>query len=409
MNYSQTLDYIHSLVKFTKDLSFHSIKKVLNNLSNPQDGLKIIHIAGTNGKGSTAVMLQSALTVSGKKTGLYISPFVVEFCERIQIDGNYITQDDLIYYVNQVKSASFDQGIELSEFEFITCIALKYFCDMKCDIIVLETGLGGRLDATNVISKPLFSVITKIDIDHAEILGDTVEKIACEKCGIIKDNSTVITTENQYESVKKIIEQYSNKRNCKLLYNNYSNISEKEITIQGNSFKLNEKDYITALIGEHQFDNSATAIRVLSELGLSYEDIYIGLKKAKLSARIEVVSEKPLVILDGSHNENGISALIKTLDLLNIRDFNTVLCIMKDKKVERSLSKIIAKADSVFVTELLDNHRCMSSEKLKDICQNFNTNVTEIKIENINNFISKEKPTVIFGSLYLASEVKKYL
>ena len=152
MEYNEALKFIHSLHKFKKDQSFNSIKQVLHNLGDPQDKLKFVHIAGTNGKGSVSTMIAAALISSGKKTGLYISPFVIEFCERIQINNNFISHSDLIRYVLKVKKASFDFGVELSEFEFITCIAFCFYYDNNCDVVVLETGLGGRLDATNVIS-----------------------------------------------------------------------------------------------------------------------------------------------------------------------------------------------------------------------------------------------------------------
>lgn len=408
MEYNEALKFIHSLHKFKKDQSFNSIKQVLHNLGNPQDKLKFVHIAGTNGKGSVSAMIAAALISSGKKTGLYISPFVIEFCERIQINNNFISHSDLIRYVLKVKKASFDFGVELSEFEFITCIAFCFYYDNNCDVVVLETGLGGRLDATNVISSPLLSVITHIDIDHSDILGDTVEKIAVEKCGIIKPDTAVVTTENQYRSVKRIISETAEKNNSQLIFNNLSSVSNKRVALNGNSFRYNGIEYKTRLIGRHQFDNAMLAVTALNILGVQQKYILSGLKNAYQPARVEVIGVNPTVILDGSHNENGISALVDTLRELKIERFNSVICMMKDKQVERSLKNILPLSNEVFVTELPDNPRCLSAPQLAEICKKYNKNVRQISVSDVLSVAKSELPTVIFGSLYLSGEIKKY-
>lgn len=408
MEYNEALKFIHSLHKFKKDQSFNSIKQVLHNLGNPQDKLKFVHIAGTNGKGSVSAMIAAALISSGKKTGLYISPFVIEFCERIQINNNFISHSDLIRYVLKVKKASLDFGVELSEFEFITCIAFCFYYDNNCDVVVLETGLGGRLDATNVISSSLLSVITHIDIDHSEILGDTVEKIAAEKCGIIKHDTAVVTTENQYRSVKRIISETADKNNSQLIFNNLSSVSNKRVALNGNSFRYNGIEYKTRLIGRHQFDNAMLAVTALNILGVQQKYILSGLKNAYQPARVEVIGVNPTVILDGSHNENGISALVDTLRELKIERFNSVICMMKDKQVERSLKNILPLSNEVFVTELPDNPRCLSAPQLAEICKKYNKNVRQISVSDVLSVAKSELPTVIFGSLYLSGEIKKY-
>ena len=408
MEYNEALKFIHSLHKFKKDQSFNSIKQVLHNLGNPQDKLKFVHIAGTNGKGSVSAMIAAALISSGKKTGLYISPFVIEFCERIQINNNFISHSDLIRYLLKVKKASFDFGVELSEFEFITCIAFCFYYDNNCDVVVLETGLGGRLDATNVISSPLLSVITHIDIDHSEILGDTVEKIAAEKCGIIKHDTAVVTTENQYRSVKRIISETADKNNSQLIFNNLSSVSNKRVALNGNSFRYNGIEYKTRLIGRHQFDNAMLAVTALNILGVQQKYILSGLKNAYQPARVDVIGVNPTVILDGSHNENGISALVDTLRELKIERFNSVICMMKDKQVERSLKNILPLSNEVFVTELPDNPRCLSAPQLAEICKKYNKNVRQISVSDVLSVAKSELPTVIFGSLYLSGEIKKY-
>ena len=181
MTYNETLDFIHSLGKFRLPASLERIKEVCKRLGDPQNSFKSIHIAGTNGKGSTAAMISNILIKSGLVTGTFISPFIVKFNERIQINGRYISDDDLVFYAEKVR----ETGVRLNEFEFITALCFLYFKDKKIDVAVMETGLGGRLDATNVLENVSVSVITKIGLDHTAILGETIEKIAAEKCGII--------------------------------------------------------------------------------------------------------------------------------------------------------------------------------------------------------------------------------
>lgn len=404
MNYKETLEYIHSLPKF-KTNSSSELKNVLQKMSNPQNNLKYVHIAGTNGKGSTAVMIQSALTFSNKKTGLYISPFVIEFCERIQIDGKFISHESLVKYSEYVKEILQSNNLKLTEFEFITAVAFKYFCNNNCDIVVLETGLGGRLDATNVIKQSLVSVITQIDIDHSEILGNTIEKIAYEKCGIIKNNSVVVTTQNQKASVKKIIENVASQKNNKLFFNNVKELTNKKISLNGNSFCLNNTLYKTKFLGEHQFDNAATALKVLEVLNVDKKSISHGLKSAYLKCRIDILNKTPTVIVDGSHNKNGVSALVNTLNSLKISNFNIIVCMMKDKDIKNSLAEISKSASHIFVTEIPENPRCIKAKDLKNICKEFNSNTEIIKLNNYKKYISSENPTVIFGSLYLASYI----
>ena len=193
MNYNEALSYIHSLQVFGSVPGLERISELLNLLGNPQDDLKFIHVAGTNGKGSVSTMLSEIHRAAGGRVGLYTSPYVVDFRERIQLDGEYIEKEELARLTELVKST----GVHVTEFEFITALAFLYFKEKKCDIVVLEVGLGGRFDATNVIKAPLCSVITRIDLDHTDYLGDTVEKVAAEKCGIIKDGAPTVTYPDQ--------------------------------------------------------------------------------------------------------------------------------------------------------------------------------------------------------------------
>ena len=204
MNYIETLNYIHSLGNFSKPATLDRIRKVLQRLDNPQNNFKSIHIAGTNGKGSVSAMLSKVFTLAGYKTALFVSPFIIDFCERIQICGDYITKNDLCKYAQRVK----DTNVELTEFEFITAVAFLYFSDKNCEIAIIETGLGGKFDATNALENVIANVITKIGLDHTAVLGDSIEKITAEKCGIIK-NCPVVTSFNQPPKALAILNKYN--------------------------------------------------------------------------------------------------------------------------------------------------------------------------------------------------------
>ena len=304
MNYEETLNYIHSLGNFSKPPTTQRIKTVLEKLGNPQNNFKAVHIAGTNGKGSVSAMLSKVFMLAGYKTALFISPFIIYFWERIQINGEFISREDICKYAETVKATN----IELTEFEFITAIAFLYFSDQNCEIAIIETGLGGRLDATNTMENVIANIITKIGLDHTAILGDTIEKIANEKCGIIK-NCPVITTYNQPREALKVLENYEpiipDKNELKITVSD----------INGNTYIYKGKEYRTSLVGDYQIENSLMVIETLMNCGIDipYNIIYEALSETYFPARMEVISKKPLVILDGAHNPDGANALSQTL------------------------------------------------------------------------------------------------
>ena len=225
MNYNETLNFIHSLGNFSKPPTLERIKAVLAKLGNPQNNFKAIHIAGTNGKGSVSSMLSRAFSLAGYKTALFISPFIIDFCERIQINGEFISRENLCKYAEIIKSTN----IELTEFEFITAVAFLYFSEQNCEIGIIETGLGGRLDATNTMDNVIANVITKIGLDHTAILGDTIEKITNEKCGIIK-SCPVITSSHQPKEAFNVLKNY------KPIVPNENELKIIESGINGNTY-----------------------------------------------------------------------------------------------------------------------------------------------------------------------------
>lgn len=276
MNYEDSVKYIHSLLKFGMNLGLQRISALLNELGNPQEKLEFVHVAGTNGKGTTSTMLSSILCAAGKKTGLFTSPYVFDFCERIQINNKNIPHDDLSLVVEKVKNACdrlSAKGTEPTEFEAITAAAMLYFYEQKCDAVVLEVGLGGRYDSTNIIPCPKAAVITSISLDHTKILGDTVEKIAAEKCGIIKNGGTVITTSEQNEKALSVIKDTVKEKNGRLLIGDVSAAEILSEDIFGTEISYNGLTVKIPLVGRHQVENTVGVITAARALGISDEFI----------------------------------------------------------------------------------------------------------------------------------------
>lgn len=386
MDYNETLKYINNTPKFSKILGNDDLKKLLDRLGNPQDKPDFIHVAGTNGKGSVCAMLASVLRASGKNVGLFTSPFIEVFNERIQINGENISDCDLARIATKVKQEIDSLGVEISVFAQITAMAFLYFAEKNCDIVVLETGLGGRLDATNVISAPKLSIITKISLDHTEYLGDTLEKIAAEKCGIIKPGCKVITCQSQDKSVFSVINTA-----CK-------SIGVPLFMADANS------EYPLSLSGEYQKENSAVAILAAKKLGICEEDIRKGLLCTKWIARFEYLKDN--LILDGGHNPDGIRALISSLKALN-KPVNFVVAMMQDKDTDDVASQIRDFAKNVIVTEV-KMPRCMPADKLAKLFPGCTVETDSISaVKKALSETTPEELVCVCGSLYLAGEIRK--
>jgi dihydrofolate synthase / folylpolyglutamate synthase len=372
MNYPQTLSYIYNLERFGVKLGLKNITTFLESLGNPHLGFPSIHIAGTNGKGSTAAILESLLCCAGYKTGLYTSPHLVDFRERIRICGRQIDQKSVVQFVNRYKN-EIDRN-KYTFFEVITALAFDYFSKEKIDIAVLETGLGGRLDATNVVM-PEVSIITNIGLEHTDILGKTVSQITFEKGGIIKKDVPVISGVPNKEAMK-VLKDICNKRGASLLdVNKISKWKIKDMDLRGTCFDLRTysnqyKDLKINLIGEHQVRNAAVAIcaaELLSQKGwkISKQDIYEGPKKVNWRARFEVFRKNPLVILDVAHNPEGISVLVDTFScLFKNRKIIFVFGVLDDKDYEKMLKKLSEKAKLLILTEP-NYYRAQKLEKLE--------------------------------------------
>lgn len=412
MNFNESVEYIHSLLAFGIKPGLERISMLLEMLDNPQDKLKIVHIAGTNGKGSTSTMISNMLIAGGHKTGLFTSPYVIDFCERIQIDGKNVSKTLFAECVTQVREKIEElnkKDIIITEFEAITVSAFLCFLKAECEYVVLEVGLGGRFDATNVVKKPEAVVITSISLDHIAILGDSISKIAFEKCGIIKGNTPVITSSNQTDDAIKVINETCKDKNCNLIITNPQKAEIKEDTIFGTEFMYENNTYKTRLTGNHQLENTVNAIECAKVLGINNKSIRQGIENTTMIARMEIIGENPLIIRDGGHNEGCAEALYNFLTKYNVQNINLLIGLMADKDVEGYVQKIVPLCKSV-VTVTPSNPRALNGNKLKEITEKYceNTKFINNPKEGYKYILSNtnEKETILVcGSFYMMSDI----
>lgn len=425
MNYREALDYIHGTKKFGSKLGLDNITELLRLLGNPHNDLKFIHVAGTNGKGSTSSFIANMLIEEGYKVGLYTSPYLEVFNERMKINNQDISDESLAkttLIVKEKVDEMLKKGMSHpTEFEIVTAIAMQFYKDEKVDFVVLEVGLGGRYDSTNVIKDSLASVITTISMDHTDILGDTLGKIAYEKAGIIKDNGLVISYP-QEEEAYEVIKDVANKKNARLTVVPTQNLEVIEITEFGSRFNFEYKDIKMAdleiqLIGAHQIYNAATALTTILALkeegyiNISEEAIGKGLKGTKWIGRLEVLRRKPTFLIDGAHNIQGIQALKKTLkEIFNYDKLILGIAILADKDVDHMIEELTPIADKIVVTEA-NIFRAMKAEELATKIKKYNENITvesniEKAIQKTFELASENDIIVFSGSLYLIGDVR---
>lgn len=411
MTYDNALEYIHSFLKFGSKPGLERIEALLTKLGNPQKNLRIVHVAGTNGKGSVSTMLSNILCAEGKKTGLFTSPYIVDFCERIQIDGEMISHEKLTSLTEKIKPIVEElnsEGIEPTEFEIITAMAFDCYCQENCDIVVLEVGLGGLLDSTNVVEKPLASVITSISFDHTDILGNTLIEIAEQKCGIIKEDSVTVAYPLQETEVIRKIRQTTSDRNNTLYVPDISLMEIQECTLEKTVVKYKDIELTLHLFGEHQIYNMLTAVETALRLGVDEDAIKKGVSQTHMPARVEFLDRK--TVLDGGHNEKGTEMMSKVLGLFE--ENIVIVSMMADKDVENSVKNLSTNAKVMIATEC-SNPRAMKADVLAEICKKYCSEV--YVLANPNDAIDKgyelknDNLLAVCGSLYLASEVREYL
>lgn len=421
MNVLNSLNFLYSLQKFGIKLGLENTYRLLELVGNPHSKFKAIHIAGTNGKGSTASLIASVLSEFGFKVGLYTSPHLIRFNERIRVDDKEILDEELIHYVDLFRDKILE--IKPTFFEATTCIAFKYFADKDVDYAVIETGLGGRLDSTNVII-PQISVITKISYDHKDILGETIDKIAFEKAGIIKNNIPVVLAKNQ-EEAKSVIRRIAQEKKSELIeiekFYSSEIISTKQSelkvkinsTLTNNSYEIN-----SPLLGKYQVDNLCNVIATIEKIfpDADIKDkIISGVEKYKfkMKGRFQVIQTKPQIILDTAHNSDAIQNFLEELNKYSsLKRKIAIFGIMKDKEFDEVIDNIEKSFDKIILTQA-QTERSLSSNDLqrKFFMSIFKTYLTQSVSEAISTsfqLAKEEDLIVIFGSNYIVGEALEF-
>ncbi len=429
MTYETAIDYIMSRRKFQKISSHERIRRLLELLGNPHDRLNFVHVVGTNGKGSVSTALSSIMTASGCRTGLFTSPFIIKFNERIKVDGEFIPDSDVAEITALIKEKN-DlmemEGLYPTVFEVTTALAMVYFERTDCDIVILEAGIGGKNDSTNVINDKLLSVITSVSQDHTDMLGSTVKEIADEKCGIIlPDVPTVsypFTKGNggfipQNPDAARVITDSCTKKGSPLIIPDTKKLKVTKSDLFGTDFRYGSLAVTVRLCGKHQVGNMLTVIeaaRALRNKGYTVTDesIIKGIGAFTIPGRTEIISRNPLIILDGGHNEGCLRALRETSEAFLSDKKITLLCsFMKDKDYEKSLGYILPLCENAVFT-CTDPVRGEKPETLKLIadayCSSFCEKDTQSALKKALELTDKGA-LIVCGSFYLVSEVRKML
>ena len=419
MNYQEALEYIHGISWTFCKPGLERISTLCKALGDPQKKLKFIHIAGTNGKGSTSAMLESVLRESGYKTGLFTSPYIRTFNERMRVDGENISDRELAEITEYVRPFADYMTDKPTEFELISAIAFEYFSRNNCDVVVLEAGMGGRLDSTNVIDSALLSIITGIALDHTAFLGDTVEKIAAEKAGIIKCGCPVLFG-GEDEAAERVIRERAAEMNAPFSRVDRSSLTIHSQTLDGTVFDFGRyKNMQIRMLGSYQPRNAATvlsAIDILKERGFSIPDSAVsrGLEKTRWQARFEVISNDPLVIFDGAHNPEGIAAAVESIrHYFGDKRVYVLTGVLRDKDYN-IIATDIAKVASRAFTLTPENPRALRAEEYAEVLKGKGVEATPYP--DIESALSAAReaamrdgvPLICMGSLYLYSSIIDY-
>lgn len=415
MLFKKALEYIDSLPNCGFErYGVSGVLALLEKLKNPQKKLNFIHIAGTNGKGSVSTFCAKVLEENKLKVGLYISPYVVGFAERIQINGEYIDEDEFVVLFEKLKNLVEilnKDGIYLTSFDFVTVLAIEYFYEKKCDFVVFEVGMGGRLDSTNVIDAKI-SIITHIDYDHVKELGGeegSILNIAKEKAGILKKGGFCIIDSNQYDEVLQFLKLKCEEN--KIEYKTSYKAEKVCCKADGSCFFFDDVLYKIKLLGQHQVQNAMTAITALVKLKIKTDVIKKGLFNAFIPARFEILKKDPLIVLDGAHNPNGAESLKKTLSLFSNPIKIGVFSVINTKDYFKILKVFVGIFDRIILTKMQDERAVdieLLEKKAKDLNLNFSVSSSfKEAVYLAESLANKDGMVVIFGSLYFAAQVRK--
>lgn len=423
MNYAEARDYLEKTAEKGSVLGLDSMKELLRRLGNPQDRLKFIHISGTNGKGSVLAYLSTILKEAGYMTGRYISPTLFSYRERIQVNEEYIGQQELADLVSQVKPVT--EAMEAdgkscpTVFEIETALAFLHFLKKKCDIVVLETGMGGDTDATNVIRTTVMEVLVSISMDHMQFLGDTLAEIAGHKAGIIKPDTVVVSTLQKPE-VMDVIRKRVKEQNASLKVADYRHAEKISYGIRKQCFSYGGyEDVVIHLAGSYQIKNAVTAlesVKALKEIGfeISEEQMRKGFEKTVWNGRFTVVCDDPLFIMDGAHNRDGAMELKKSMEtcLKGYRIF-AVCGVFRDKEYREILQITAPCIEKMITIETPDNPRALPAAELAEAAREYIADVhpaetVEQAVEESFAAAKEENDVIIaFGSLSFLGEIRK--
>ncbi|MBR2937010.1 MAG: bifunctional folylpolyglutamate synthase/dihydrofolate synthase [Oscillospiraceae bacterium] len=419
MNATEAIEYIHSVCWKGSIPGLGRTNTLLEKMGNPHKALKYVHIAGTNGKGSTAAMTASILRKAGYRTGLYTSPYIYQFGERMQVDGQLISDEELVDIVEYVKPLADSMEETPTEFELVSCIAFEHFKRKGCDIVVLEVGMGGLLDSTNVIPCPEVAVITNIGLDHTDILGHTLEEIAANKAGIIKENGNAVIYRGT-PSVEAVFEKVCAEKNTALKKADFAGLKLKEHNLFEQVFDCGDyQDIHLPLLGDHQLHNAAVVLAVtetLIEKGwkITRQNIYDGMRDVSWPGRFDIVSRDPLFIIDGGHNPQCLEALVKNIqDYLTGRRVIALTGVLADKDYG-DMYKPVMPFIQQFVCVTPPNPRRLPAEELAAHLSNVGATATACEdipagVRKAIQLAGKDGVVLCFGSLYTIGDIRNAL
>lgn len=414
--FSMYVDWMYSRGRSDSEQKLEAIKRVLDKIENPQDKIKVIHVAGTNGKGSTSNFISSSISKK-KRCGLFTSPYMFTITDSIKINGEEISEEDFIdilEYLFPIIEEVDKTGHCVTYFEILTVVMFKYFYDKNVDVAVVEVGLGGTWDSTNIIKSPLASVIVTISMDHINVLGNTIEEIAENKAGIIKQNKPVFVYP-QEENIYNVFEKYANLKNSKIFTYKKEEIKVHALREKENEFSFRNYEFVKSkLVGVHQLYNASLALMVLDylkdDLDLTKEDIKRGIYDSINVGRLQFVSEDPRILFDGSHNSESIDVLTKSLKAFKYKKLIVGFSVLKDKDYDYVIDEISSIADEIVVTTIENPTRAFKLDELVNEVKKRNNNVIGIEdrteaYEYTKKIAEKEDLVLWCGSLYLLRDL----
>ncbi len=413
MTAEQALKYIHSVSWMGSRPGLGRTRELLSLMGNPQNKLRFVHVAGTNGKGSTCAMTASILRQAGYKVGLYTSPYILRFNERMQVDGVEISDEELAEITEYVKPFAESMADHPTEFELVTAIGFEYFARQACDIVVLEVGLGGELDSTNVVETSVLSVITEIDFDHMGVLGNTVEEIAAAKAGIIKSGVPVVSADN-LPAAANVVDGVCKAKGSLHITPEFDKVEGKKAIEDGISFSYMGVDYKVPLMGGYQHRNALmaiTAAKTLKTLGFKISDTQIaeGVANVKWAGRFEKLCSDPVFIYDGGHNPQGVAAAAKTFSDRFGKGV-VLIGVMADKDYGTEIKTLLPVAEK-FVTVTPSNPRALPAKELAQKIifaggDAYSAPTVEEGVSMAAELAAGKMPIFALGSLYMYGEIK---